>query len=149
MYLPHKEAGHHRVEAACRHIEHIPALYSVPSEERCDITSGGERLCDLCRRDAWVAPEENLGAWCRFENHPRFVFADGVWAVPRTCQLIIRVHLNGEAPLHVEKFDEHAIAPLVCLPEPRLADGAAWRAIRSKCTESLSAPYARDQTRSE
>jgi len=59
------------------------------------------------------------------------------------------VYLNGEAPLHVEKFYEHAIAPLICLPEPRLADGAAWRAIRSKCTESLSAPHARDQARNE
>jgi hypothetical protein len=137
------------VETASRNVEDIAALHCVPSEERRDVTSGGERLSNLCRRHTWVAPEENLGARCRLENDPRFVFTNRVWAVHRACQFIIGMYLNGEAPLHVEKFDEHAIATLVCLPKPRLADGAAWRAIRSKCPESLSAPHARNQAGSE
>ena len=31
LYLPNEEAGHQRMKAAGRHVEHIAALHSVPS----------------------------------------------------------------------------------------------------------------------
>jgi hypothetical protein len=113
------------VETAGWNVEDIAALHRVPSEERRDITPAGESLRNLCCRHTWVTSKQNLGARCRLENDPRFVFTNCMWAVNGSCQLIVWVHLNREALLHIEKFDEHTIGTFVGITEPCLPNRAA------------------------
>jgi hypothetical protein len=114
----------------------------MPSKERCDVTSGGEGVRNVFRSYAWVASEQNLSARCRFENYPCFMFANRVWAVRCTCQLIVGVHLNGEALLHIEQFHQHAARLLVGIAKPCFANRTTRHIRSGQRTKPVAAPHA-------
>jgi hypothetical protein len=132
------------VKTTGRYVEDIAALHCMPSKERCDVTFGCEGVRNVCSSYAWVASEQNLSARCRFENNPRFMFANRVWAVRCTCQLIVGVHLNGEALLHIKQFHQHAARLLVGITEPCFANWAARHIRSGQRTKPVAAPHARN-----
>ena len=85
LHLPNEEAGHQRMEAAGRHVEHIAATRSVPRQQWGDVGARGQRTCDVGVGDRWSTPEQQLGARRSFKDNPRLMLADRICTVHHFC----------------------------------------------------------------
>jgi hypothetical protein len=76
LYLPDEQSGHQCVQGSWRNVEHIASCYRNLCEQRRNVAAGFKRTLQLLGTHRWIAPEEEVCAWSRVENHPRLALSN-------------------------------------------------------------------------
>ena len=147
LHLPDEEAGHERMKAAGRNVEHIAATRRMSGEEWGDVSASGQGTRNVGGGDGWSTPEQQLSVGRGLKDQPRLMLADRISAVHHLGEGIIGVHLHRKPILHVEQLHQNTAWLLVGIAEPGLADWATRSCVGGKRAKTITTPHARNETR--